>query len=35
MVIYFLLNGLSSRPSSVTLDVEDPTARFIDNYTEP
>lgn len=35
MVIYFLLNGLSTRPSSVTLDMEDPTARSINNLTEP
>ena len=31
MVIYFLLNGLSTRPSSVTLDMEDPAARSINN----
>lgn len=31
MVIYFLLNGLSTRPLSVTLDMEDPTARSISN----
>ena len=31
ILIYFLLNGSSTRPPSVTLDMEDPTARSINN----